>query len=84
MKHTYTKKDALRIVVTTAKEYAKSLEGMNYLFIYRNRDNNKIEFFEAVIQPVIWRKNQYTFIINVLQIRLLKRKFVLKKTVQLH
>lgn len=51
MKHTYTKKDALRIVVTTAKEYAKSLEGMNYLFIYRNRDNNKIEFFEAVFLP---------------------------------
>lgn len=33
MKHTYTKKEALRIMISTAKEYAKLLEGMNYLFI---------------------------------------------------
>lgn len=27
MKHTYTKKEALRIIIVTAKEYAKRLEG---------------------------------------------------------
>lgn len=51
MKHTYTKKEALRIIIATAKEYAKMLEGLNYLFIYRNRNNNEIEYFEAVFLP---------------------------------
>lgn len=51
MKHTYTKKEALRIMISTAKEYAKLLEGMNYLFIYRNRDNNAIEYFETLFLP---------------------------------
>lgn len=51
MKHTYTKKEALRIIIATAKEYAKMLEGLNYLFIYRNRCNNEIEYFEAVFLP---------------------------------
>lgn len=32
MKHTYTKKEALRIIIATAKEYAKMLEGLNYLY----------------------------------------------------
>jgi len=48
MKRTYTKKEALRIIIATAKDYAKILEGLNYLFIYRNRENNVIEHFEAV------------------------------------
>lgn len=51
MKHTYTKKEALRIVIAAAKEYARQLEGLNYLFIYRNRSNHKIEHFEAVFLP---------------------------------
>lgn len=51
MKHKYTKKEALRIIIATAKEYAKMLEGLNYLFIYRNRINNEIEYFEAVFLP---------------------------------
>lgn len=48
MKHTYTKKEALKIVIATAKEYQRKLEGKNYLFIYRDRDTNKIEYFETV------------------------------------
>lgn len=51
MKHTYTKKEALRIIIATAKEYAKMLEGLNYLFIYRDRVSNEIEYFEAVFLP---------------------------------
>ena len=51
MKHTYTKKEALRIIIATAKEYAKMLEDQNYLFIYRNRVSNEIEYFEAVFLP---------------------------------
>lgn len=51
MKHTYTKKEALRIIIATAKEYAKMLEGLNYLFIYRNRTSNEIEHFESVFLP---------------------------------
>lgn len=51
MDHTYTKKEALRIIIATAKEYAKMLEGLNYLFIYRNRCDNDIEYFETVFLP---------------------------------
>lgn len=51
MKHTYMKKEALRIIIATAKEYAKMLEGLNYLFIYRDRVSNEIEYFEAVFLP---------------------------------
>lgn len=47
MKRTYTKKEALRIIIMSAKEYDKRLEGLNYLFIYRNRVKNEIEYFEA-------------------------------------
>lgn len=51
MKHTYTKKETLHIITATAKVYAKMLEGLNYLFIYRNRSDNKIEYFETVFLP---------------------------------
>ncbi len=58
MKHTYTKKEALRIIIATAKEYAKMLEGLNYLFLYRNRLSNEIEYFEAAFSKKIG-KNLY-------------------------
>lgn len=51
MKHTYTKKEALRIIIAAAKDYADMLEGMNYLFIYRDRASGGIEFFETVFLP---------------------------------
>lgn len=51
MKHTYTKKEALRIIIATAKQYAVKLEGLNYLFIYRDRSSNHIEYFETVFLP---------------------------------
>lgn len=51
MKHTYTKKEALRIVIATAKEYQRKLEGFNYLFIYRDRKSNNVDFFETVFLP---------------------------------
>ena len=51
MKHTYTKKEAVKIVIATAKEYNKLLEGVNYLFVYRNRQDNCVEYFETVFLP---------------------------------
>lgn len=51
MGHTYTKKEALRIMIAAAKDYAALLEGMNYLFIYRNRENNQIKYFETLFLP---------------------------------
>lgn len=47
----YTKKEALHIVTLAAKNYNKCLENMNFLFIYRNRSDNKIEYFETVFLP---------------------------------
>lgn len=51
MKHTYTKKEALKIVIATAKEYQRNLEGLNYLFVYRDRKSNNVEFFETNFLP---------------------------------
>jgi len=50
MKTSYNKKDAIRIVTSAAKDYRNNLEGMNLLFIYRDKSSNKIEFFETVFQ----------------------------------
>lgn len=47
----YTIKDAIRIVTSTAKDYRESLEGQNYLFIFRNRSDNSIGYFESVFLP---------------------------------
>ena len=44
----YTTKEALRIIAATAKDYNKLLKNMNFIFIYKNRVNNQIEYFEAV------------------------------------
>lgn len=51
MKNKYTKREALRIIISMSKEYAKKLNGFNFLFIYRNRESNNIEFFETVFLP---------------------------------
>lgn len=48
MRHTYTKKEALRVMIATAKEYEKNLVGRNYLFLYRNQETHQIEYFETV------------------------------------
>jgi len=48
MKTTLKKhKDAIRIITTAAKEYDKMLNGNNYIFIYKNRNNNQVEYFET-------------------------------------
>ena len=47
----FTKKEAVRIVTSAAKDYQEILSGMNYLFIYRERSNNSVRFFETVFLP---------------------------------
>lgn len=44
----YTKKEAIKIITSTAKQYSKSLLNKNFLFIYRDRESNSIQFFETV------------------------------------
>lgn len=46
--NTHKYKDAIRIITTSAKIYDKNLNGHNYIFIYKNRNNNQIEYFETV------------------------------------
>ena len=41
----FTKKEAVRIVTSAAKDYQEILSGMNYLFIYRERSDNSVRFF---------------------------------------
>lgn len=41
-------KNAIRIITSAAKDYHKSLEGYNYIFIYKNRSTNQIEYFESI------------------------------------
>ena len=47
----YTKKEAIRIVTSAAKDYHSILEGNNFLFIFRDKENNSIGFFETVFLP---------------------------------
>ena len=99
MKHTYTKKEALRIIIATAKEYAKMLGGLNYLFIYRNRVSNEIEYFEAVFLPRNYQhltgvefldmegnlqKNSVFFYHKCLDNTLTEDEFRFKRMAQLH
>ena len=63
MEKTFDKKDAIRIVSAAAKEYQKNLEGQNLIFIYKNRQNNKIEFFES-----IFRANNFQHLTGLEQI----------------
>lgn len=43
--------EAIRIITTAAKDYHISLNKKNYLFIYKNKTTNLIEFFESVFLP---------------------------------
>ena len=47
----YSKKDAIRIVTSAAKDYQEVLSGMNYVFIYRERSDNSVGFFETLFLP---------------------------------
>ncbi len=47
-RNTYSLNDAIRIITSSAKDYEEILKGNNYIFIYRNRNTNCIEFFESV------------------------------------
>lgn len=49
MNHNQQKyKEAIRIITSCAKDYNKTLKGNNYIFIYKNRTTNTIEYFESV------------------------------------
>ena len=47
----HTKKQAIRIITSSANEYREKLEGRNFIFVYRDRDSNCIDFFEALFLP---------------------------------
>lgn len=41
-------KNAIRVITIAAKDYSKTLDGHNYIFIYKNRNTNQIEYFESI------------------------------------
>lgn len=45
---TNKRKEAIRIICAAAKDYDRLLNGYNYIFIYKNRTTNQIEYFETV------------------------------------
>lgn len=47
----YTKPEATRIVTEAAKDYAENLVNRNFIIIYKDRKNNRIDFFETVFLP---------------------------------
>lgn len=49
--HEYTRKDAIRILTVTAKDYKNILEGRNFLFVFRNRVDNNVDYFETLFLP---------------------------------
>lgn len=50
-KISYTLKMAIRIVTSAAKDYQNMLENNNYIFIYKNRSTQQIEYFEVIFLP---------------------------------
>ena len=40
-------KDAIRIISRAAKDYDDKLNGYNYIFIYKNRQNNKLNILKV-------------------------------------
>lgn len=45
--HSYTKEEARTIVMQCAKSYNKKLAGRKFIFIYRDKADNNIKFFEV-------------------------------------
>lgn len=45
--HSYTKDEARAIVMQCAKTYEKRLAGKQYVFIYRDRADNAVKYFEV-------------------------------------
>ena len=51
VKHGYTKKEAIRILTMAAKDYKEILEGRNFLFVFRNRAGNSVDYFQTLFLP---------------------------------
>lgn len=47
----YTKSEAIKIISEAAKDYAENLVNKNFIIIYKDRKNNRIDFFETVFLP---------------------------------
>ena len=47
----FTKREAIRIVTAASKDFQRVLEGMNYVFIYRDRSSNEVDYFESIFLP---------------------------------
>lgn len=47
----YSMHEAAGICIRCAADYQKNLENKNYIFIFQNRETNKIDFFEATFLP---------------------------------
>lgn len=43
-----SKKEALSIIICASKDYEKLLNNKNFVFIYKNRTLNRIEYFETI------------------------------------
>ena len=51
MRKHYSMKEAAGISIRCASDYKNFLENKNYIFIYLDRQKNKIDFFEAIFLP---------------------------------
>lgn len=47
----YSMHEAAGISIRCAADYQENLENKNYIFIFQNRKNNKIDYFEAIFLP---------------------------------
>lgn len=47
----YTSKQAVSVAIKCGKEYKKRFANTKVMIIYRNRENNEIEFIEIVFRP---------------------------------
>lgn len=51
MGKTFTKKEAIKIITNAAKNYSENLENRNFVILYKDRQKNRIDYFETVFLP---------------------------------
>lgn len=54
MRKVYTKSEAINIVSEAAKDYSINLANKNFIIIYRNRENSKIDYLKPFFYHVIF------------------------------
>lgn len=51
MGKTFTKNEAIKVITNAAENYSENLENKNFAILYKDRQKNRIDYFETVFLP---------------------------------